>query len=136
MEHTRTLLNAIPALKRPCDLDLLVFFAKHSRALLSPEQLARLLGYDLKEVARSLDVLLAAGYLTRSPKQNRARPARMYVFSDDAMNAGPLPAIVRLASSRKGRTALRLALTPSATGDRDDVTIRRPGSSVQQRRQC
>jgi hypothetical protein len=113
MDHARALLNGIPALRCPCDLDLLVFFAKHSRTLLSSEQLARLLGYELTEIARSLSVLVAAGYLTRSQKQNRVSPARMYVFSTDAMDAGPLSAIVRFASSRDGRLALRLALASS-----------------------
>ena len=55
MDDARTLLNHIPAIQRPCDLDLLVFFARHWRALLSSEQLARLLGYPLKEIARSRD---------------------------------------------------------------------------------
>jgi hypothetical protein len=113
MDHARALLNGIPALRCSCDLDLLVFFAKHSRALLSSEQLARLLGYELTEIARSLSVLVAAGYLTRSQKQNRVSPARMYVFSTDAMDGGPLSAIVRFASSRDGRLALRLALASS-----------------------
>jgi hypothetical protein len=122
MDHARELLNGIPTLRRPCDLDLLVFFAKHSRTLLSSEQLARLLGYELDEIARSLDVLVAAGYLTRSQKQNRTRPVQLYVFSTDAMNGGPPPAIVRLASSPEGRLALRLALMPPpAVGGNDSA---------------
>jgi hypothetical protein len=31
---------------RPCDLDLLIFFARHPRILLASEQLAVLLGYE------------------------------------------------------------------------------------------
>jgi hypothetical protein len=120
MDQARALLNGIPTLRSPCDLDLLVFFAKHSRTLLSSEQLARLLGYEIKEISRSLDVLVTAGYLTRSQKQHRVGPARMYVFSTEAMDGGPLLAMVRLASSPEGRMALRLALAPSPSGGEDD----------------
>jgi hypothetical protein len=123
MDQTRTLLNGIPTLQRPCDLDLLVFFAKHSTALLSSEHLARLLGYELKDIARSLDVLVAAGYVTRSQKQNRAGHARMYVFSTNGMDGGPLSAIVTLASSREGRIALRMALAPSRADRGDGLSI-------------
>jgi hypothetical protein len=127
MDHTRTLLNGIPTLQQPCDLDLLVFFAKHPRTLLSREQLARLLGYDIRAIARSLDVLMEASLVTRSHKQNGARPARMYVFSTDAMNAGPLPAIVGLASSREGRLELRRALTHPEVKGTDSPAI--PGGN-------
>ena len=62
----RTLLERLPVLKRPCDLDLLLFFAQHRRTLMSSEQLARLLGYPIKEIARSRDALIAAGLLTET----------------------------------------------------------------------
>ena len=64
IDPARTLLDRIPALQRPCDLDLLVFFAKHPRTLIASEHLARLLGYKLNEIAQSLEGLLAAGLLT------------------------------------------------------------------------
>lgn len=108
MDSARTLLNRIPALQRPCDLDLLVFFAKHWRTLLSCEQLARLLGYPLKEIARSRDSLVAAGLLTRV--QDSACAERMYVFEGEGMNGGPIPDIVELASTPVGRVSLRRAL--------------------------
>ena len=115
----RTLLNRMPALQRPCDLDLLVFFARHWRALLSSEQLARLLGYPLKEIARSRDALVAAGVLTRA--QDPAHPQRMYELDPECINGGPLPAIVTLASTPAGRLSLRLALTRVPAGGTDDV---------------
>ena len=120
MDHAHTLLARIPALQRPCDLDLLVFFAKHPRTLLTSEHLARLLGYQLKEIAQSLDVLLGAGFLTRT--QDLARPARMYVFAPGVANGESLPAIVAFASTREGRLALRRAVTHSgaARSDGDD----------------
>ena len=115
----RTLLERLPALQRPCDLDLLVFFAQHQRTLMSSEQLARLLGYPITEIARSLDALIAAGLLTRT--QNPVRLARMYVFTTDGANNGSLSAVVECASTRKGRLALRRALRPSPAGRMDGL---------------
>ena len=111
------LLERLPALQRPCDLDLLMFFAQHGRTLMSSEQLARLLGYPLNEIARSLDALIAAGLLTRT--QNPVRPARMYVFTPGGANGGSLSAVVARASTREGRLALRRALTGSPAGRTD-----------------
>lgn len=119
MDHARTLLNGIPALQRPCDLDLLVFFARHPRTLMTSEQLARLLGYQLNDVAQSLDVLLGAGFLTLT--QNPSRPVRMYVFPADGTHGGWLPAFVEFASTRAGRLALRRALTHSPAGRTDGL---------------
>ena len=111
MGHARALLKRLSALQRPCDLDLLVFFSKHARTLMSSEQLAQLLGYEINEIARSLDILLAAGFLTQT--QNPARLARMYVFATDGTNSDPLQAFVDFASTREGRLELRRALAPS-----------------------
>jgi hypothetical protein len=122
-DDARALLNRIPALQRPCDLDLLVFFARHWRTLVSSEQLARLLGYPLKEIARSRDVLVAAGLLTRA--HDPARPQRMYELDPGCLDAGPLPAIVTLASTPAGRLSLRRALTMCApAADTADVSAR------------
>ena len=118
-DPARALLRRLPALQRPCDLDLLVFFAQHARTLMSSEQLARLLGYQLKEIARSLDALIAAGFLTRT--QNPVRLARMYVFTTGGANGGSLSAVVEFASTREGRLALRRALTLSPAGRSDGL---------------
>lgn len=118
-EHARALLMRLPALQHPCDLDLLVFFAKHRRALMSSEQLAQLLGYPLNEIARSLDALLAAGFLTRT--QHPARLARLYVFVAGGTNGGSLQAVVAFASTRTGRLALRRALPNSQAGGPDGL---------------
>ena len=61
---------------RPCDLDLAVFFARHPRSLLSSDSLSAFLGYQIKDIADSLDVLLAAGILRR--RQTSAHAARLY----------------------------------------------------------
>jgi hypothetical protein len=118
-DHARTLLDSIPALQRPCDLDLLVFFARHPQTLIASEQLAQLLGYHLNEIDRSLDALHAAGSLTRT--QNPARLARMYVFATGGTNGGLLQAVVEFASTRKGRLALRRALPNSQAGGMDGL---------------
>lgn len=39
-----------------CDLDLLLFLARHTRSMLTSEQITRLLGYDLKELSASLEL--------------------------------------------------------------------------------
>ena len=125
MDYAHTLLARIPALQRPCDLDLLVFFARHPRTLLTSERLARLLGYQLKEIAQSLEVLLGAGFLTRT--QDPARPARMYVFAPGVSNGESLPTIVEFASTRQGRLALRRAVT-HPRGVRSDGDDQEPRS--------
>jgi DNA-binding MarR family transcriptional regulator len=112
IDQARSLLNRIPALQCPSDVDLLVFFAKHPRTLMTSDQLARLLGYQLNELARSLDVLLAAGLLTRS--QNPSLAARLYVFVLDSANPRWAAELVQVASSREGRLALRRALIHAA----------------------
>jgi hypothetical protein len=116
-DDARRLLNRIPVLQNRCDLDLPLFFARHWRALISSDQLARLLGYPLKEIARSRDVLVAAGLLTRA--QDPTRPERMYLLDPECMATGPLAAIVALASTPGGRSSLRRALTSGSPGTND-----------------
>ena len=72
------LLESIGVLRHPCDLDLVLFFYRHPRALLTSDRLAAYIGYDLNQVARSLDLLTNAGLLERS--QNPTHAARMYVL--------------------------------------------------------
>jgi hypothetical protein len=126
-DGARSLLARIPALQRPCDLDLLVFFARHSRVLLSSEQLARLLGYPLKEIARSRDALVAAGLLTRV--QDSGRAERMYIFEGRGMNGGPIPNVVKLASTPGGRVSLRRALKAGTHTTQPDTRPSRAGVS-------
>jgi hypothetical protein len=103
-EDVHTLLDRIDALRHPCDLDLLMFFVKHPHTLLASEQLAAFMGYDIEQLAQSLDVLLEAGLVTRS--QNPTQAARMHVFAAGGTPGGWLPALVTLASTRAGRLAL------------------------------
>jgi len=111
-EEARRLLAHSRVLKHACDVDLLVFFARHPRSLLATESLANFLGYDLKDIAESLDVLLGAGLLKRA--QTPAHAARLYVFALNGAHMGPdggwLPALLEMASTRQGRLALRETL--------------------------
>ncbi len=111
-EEARRLLARIPVLKHACDLDLLVFFARHPRSLLASESIASFLGYGIKDIALSLDVLLGAGLLKRA--QSPAHAARLYVFAPSGGQVGPdggwLPPLLEMASTRQGRLALREAL--------------------------
>jgi predicted transcriptional regulator len=68
-------------LRDACDLDLLLFFSRHPRVVLSSEQLAAYVGYDLPQVARALDWLLSAGLLKRT--LTPGGPGRMYVLEID-----------------------------------------------------
>lgn len=104
-EDARLLLDRIGVLRHRSDLDLLVFFARHPRSLLPSESLAAFLGYDLKDIADSLETLLSAGLLKRT--QSPAHAARMYVFALDGEDGGWLPSLLRMAATRHGRLALR-----------------------------
>jgi MarR family protein len=104
------MLNRIGAIRRPCDLDLLVFFYRHPRALLTAEQLIAYLGRDREEVAKSLDGLIEAGLVTRS--HNQSRTTRLYVLELDALPGGLVRSFLDIAISRQGRHALMQLLEP------------------------
>jgi hypothetical protein len=108
-EDPRRLLDDVGVLKHPCDLDLLLFFSRHPRALVTSEQLAAWLGYELAQIADSLDVLLGAGVLTRS--QNRTHAARLYVLSTGVVGGGSFPSLLAMASTRMGRLGIRVELS-------------------------
>src|SRR4030095_5447918 len=106
-EEAQRLLDRIGVLNNPCDLDLLIFFAGHPRSLLASEALASFLGYELKEIADSLDTLLAAGLLTRA--QSSVHAARLYVFAIHDANGG---------TDRQTTSRPPSPPTPAATRDR------------------
>lgn len=124
-EDIDRLLDRVGLLRQACDLDLLVFFARHPRTLLTSEQLATWLGYELKQIAQSLEVLLDAGFITRT--QNPTHAARMYVFAIGGSNGGWLPAILKLASTRAGRLAILSELSRrTSAGTNGPVARREP----------
>ena len=109
------LIDQLEALRHPSDLDLLIFFARHPRALLSSEHLATFLGYGAKKIAASLDLLLDAGFLSRTPNAKHA--ARMYVLAVMPPNDGWLTDLRELACTRPGRLALIRALGRRSTAN-------------------
>ncbi len=94
-------------LRDACDLDLLLFFSRHPRVVLSSEQLAAYVGYDLPQVARALDLLLSAGLLKRTLTQGA--PGRMYVLEIDHAEEW-LELLRRVCATPDGRNALRVLL--------------------------
>jgi hypothetical protein len=126
-DRARLLLDRIGVLKHPCDLDLLLFFARHPRTLLASEQLVAFLGYGIKEVADSLALLLDAGLVTRTP--NRTHAARLYVFAVGDVGGGWLPDLLRLASTREGRLEMIWVLRGFTSDAKDDPIARVERSS-------
>src|SRR5437016_13286640 len=94
-ERIVDLLHRIGCLRQPCDLDLLLFFSRHPRAYLLTERLAEYVGYELPQVAQSLETVITAGLLRRSP--DSTHPARLYVLTPGSTRAGRPPAPLRTA---------------------------------------
>jgi hypothetical protein len=94
-------------LRDACDLDLLLFFSRHPRVVLSSEQLAAYVGYELPQVARALDLLLGAGLLKRM--LNQGTSGRMYVLEVDHAE-GWLEPLRRVCATSDGRNALKVLL--------------------------
>lgn len=113
-DHIRRLLDQLGVLRRPCDLDLLLFFIRHPRALLNSDQIAAFLGYEVKLLGESLDVLVTAELLTRMQTPTSAE--RMHVFAVGGPHGDWLPSLVELASTREGRLAMRAALIDQRNG--------------------
>src|SRR5260370_3381128 len=95
------LLDRIGCLSRPCDLDLLLFFYRHPRAFLISERLAQYVGYDLPQVAQSLDTLITAGLLRRSP--NATNPAQLYVLARGSPLGGAVSFLLRAPAKQETR---------------------------------
>jgi hypothetical protein len=102
------LLDRVGCLRRPCDLDLLLFFDRHPRAFLIRERLAAYVGYDLPQVDQSLEILITAGLLRRSP--DSTDPARLYVLAEGSRLGGWLSSLLKIAATREGRLAVIHAL--------------------------
>ena len=98
-------------LSRPCDLDVLIFFFRHPSALLSLDDVASRVGYNVHDVAASIEGLIAAGWLRCSEEGAKSRSeARLYGFMSGTWDA-ILGRLLWLASSPDGRRSLRRALT-------------------------
>ena len=110
-EEARRLLDRLGFVRHACDLDLLRFFVRHPRSLVTSEHLASFLGYDLKRIGESLEVLIGVNVLARS--QSPAHAARLYVLTPGGISGGWLPLLTEAMSTREGRLALRDAIEPS-----------------------
>ena len=108
------LLARLPFIRGACELDLLVFFYRHPRSMLTNEQLSALVGYDTQEIAKSIDKFIEAGLLERT--QNPTHAARMYLLVLDGQHRGPLKAFLDLACTHQGRRDILQLLMP----DRSD----------------
>jgi hypothetical protein len=96
----------------PCDLDVLIFLCRHPNALLTVDDLAARVGYNVHDVGTSIEVLIEAGLLGCSGEATERRRSEAFLYrlmpgKWDAI-LGPL---AWLASSADGRRSLRRALT-------------------------
>src|SRR5262249_13528110 len=113
------LLERLPIVGDACDLDLILFLSRHPHALLTSEELAAYVGYDMQQLVRALDTLIAEGWVSRS--QNRSHAARLYVLQlARPSGGGLLQPLVQYASTREGRAAVLKALKArQSTRNRD-----------------
>jgi hypothetical protein len=111
-QDLRSLLDRIRGIRHACDLDLLLFFYRHPRALLTRELVVAYLGYDPEQIAKSFERLIEAGLLTRS--QSPSHAAQLYALELGG-DLGPLSSLLRIASTREGRLDVKQLLEPSLT---------------------
>ena len=118
------LLARNPVVASACELDLLVFLYRHPRTLLTNEQLAAFVGYEMKQIAKAMDAFIGAGLLER--KQNSTHAARMYLLLLEGPQTGGLKTLLDLASTQRGRRDILQILIPGGS-DRpaDDQAKRR-----------
>jgi len=95
------MLDRIRGIRDACDLDLLLFFYRHPRALLTSEQFIAWLGYDREQIAKSLARLIEAGLVTRS--QNPSHAAGLYVLELRGEPGELLSSLLNVATTREGR---------------------------------
>ncbi len=103
-QDLRAMLDGIQGIRQACDLDLLAFFYHHPLALLTSEQLVAFVGYDRERVAKSLDGLIEAGLLTRSPNPSHA--AHLYALELSGPSGSLLLSVLKIAATRPGRQEL------------------------------
>jgi predicted transcriptional regulator len=98
-------------LHSPCDLDVLLFAARHPRALLAVDDIARAVGHDPEDVRVAIETLTVAGLITRTKMRRHADDGGVlfYEFTPGTWDA-MLPALCWVAASANGRRALLQAL--------------------------
>jgi hypothetical protein len=112
-EETKRLLSRAPVIQNACDLDLIAFLHRHPRTLLTSEQLAGFVGYNLKEIAKALDAFIEAGLLARTTQQS-LHAACMFVLLLDGPQGEGVKAVLELGSTRAGRQGILEALNARA----------------------
>lgn len=108
------LLDRVAVVHSRCDLEVLVYLFRHADALLTGERIATAVGYDLKQVAGSLDSLVFSGLVKRT--WSRTDGPGMYVFAVGRPADGPLASLLEMASSRPGRLQILEALANRGKG--------------------
>jgi hypothetical protein len=119
------MLDRLPGIRHACEIDLLLFFYRHRRALLTSEQLVAYLGYDRKRIAKSLDALVGDRLLMRS--LNPTHAAHLYVLELGGHPGELLSPLLELAATREGRLGVMRLL--AAGSDRGLVPISQTGLS-------
>ena len=117
------LLARTPVIDDACSLDLLVFLYRHPRTLLTNEQLAYFVGYEMKLIARSIEIFIEAGLLERT--QNPTHSARMYRLMLESTTTGGLKALLELAITRQGRRDILEVLARGSSQSLDVVRAKR-----------
>jgi hypothetical protein len=117
--------SIIGPLKHPCDLFVLIFFSRFPYVFLTNERLAQYVGYDEQQVARSVEILIGAGVLSRS--QNPNHEARLYVFTRHPLQEW-VRQVLSVASTHEGRNGLLRTLKERALPRKTDRSRRRNGS--------
>jgi DNA-binding MarR family transcriptional regulator len=115
-DDLRSMLERIRGIRHPCDLDLLLFFHRHPRALLTSEQLVAYLGYDGERVAKSLDGLIEAGLLTRSQNTYTSDAAHLYVLELRGPDGALLASLLKVAATPQGRRDVMRLLEAGPNG--------------------
>ena len=118
LEHAKRLLADAPFIRDACHLDVLVFLYRHPRTLLTSEQLAALVGYDMRQVGKALDGFVDAGILERI--QSSTHAARMYLLSLHGPQGGGSKPLLELASTREGRRSILEALNSDGSHSRTE----------------
>ena len=104
-EQAKRLLARTRVIQNACDLDVLVFLYRHPRTLLTSEQIAGFVGYNLKDIAKTLEAFIEADLLGRTAQQS-AHAARMFLLLPTRAEKE----LLELALTRAGRQAILEAL--------------------------
>jgi hypothetical protein len=116
--------TTIGPLRHTCDLAVLLFLSRYPRTLLTSERLATYVGYDAKQVGRSLETLIGSGVLTCT--QNPTHEARLYVFTVGRQH-GWVGSLLSMASTLEGRAILIGILKKRGLGQKSERVRKRDG---------